>query len=79
MPTTSTPTRLDARLRDAGRDPASVRRYVGVARRHVAPDLVDAYRDAGADQIIMPLFATNLEDLKRRADRLVVACALQAA
>ena len=71
--------RLDARLTDAGRDPASVRRYVGVARQRLTPDIAGAYRDAGVDQIILPLFATNMEDLKRRADRLVVASALQAA
>ena len=70
---------LDARLRDAGRDPASVRRYVGVARQRVTPDVAQEYQDAGADQIILPLFATNIDDLKRRADRLLVASGLQAA
>lgn len=71
--------RLDVKLREAGRDPGSVRRYVGVAGPRVTPDLAGAYRDAGVDQIVLPLFATNIDDLRRRADRLVVASALQAA
>ena len=65
--------RLDARLRDAGRSPDSVRRYVGAGRQRLTPDLAAAYRDAGVDQLILPLFATNIEDLQRRSERLLTA------
>ena len=70
---------LDVKLREAGRDPASVRRYVGVGGLRISPDIARAYADAGVDQIVCGLFATNIDDLKRRADRLVVASDLQAA
>ena len=70
--------RLDAKLRDAGRDPASVRRYVGAGGQRVTPDIAAAYRDAGVDQLVLGLFATNVDDLKRRADRLAVASGMVA-
>ena len=70
--------RLDAKLRDAGRDPASVRRYVGAGGQRVTPDIAAAYRDAGVDQLVLGLFATNIDDLKRRADRLAVASGMVA-
>ena len=68
--------RLNARLREAGRDPATVRRYVGAGRLRVTPDMASAYADAGVEQLILGLFATNLDDLRRRADRLAVATGL---
>ena len=70
--------RLDAKLREAGRDPASVRRYVGASGLRVTPDIAAAYRDAGVDQLVLGLFATNIDDLKRRADRLAVASGMVA-
>ena len=70
--------RLDAKLREAGRDPASVRRYVGAGGQRVTPDIAAAYRDAGVDQLVLGLFATNVDDLKRRADRLAVASGMVA-
>ena len=70
--------RLDAKLRDAGRDPASVRRYVGAGGQRVTPDIAAAYRDAGVDQLVLGLFATNIDDLKRRADRLAIASGMVA-
>ncbi len=70
--------RLDAKLRDAGRDPASVRRYIGVGGLRVTPDIAAAYGDAGVDQLVLGLFATNIDDLKRRAERLAVASGMVA-
>ena len=70
--------RLDAKLRDAGRDPASVRRYIGAGGLRVTPDIAAAYRDAGVDQLVLGLFATNIDDLKRRAERLAVASGMVA-
>ncbi len=70
--------RLDAKLRDAGRDPASVRRYIGAGGLRVTPDIASAYGDAGVDQLVLGLFATNIDDLKRRADRLAVASGMVA-
>ena len=71
--------RLDARLRAAGREPESVRRYVGPGRLRVTPEMAAAYRRTGVDQLILPLFATNIEDLRRRAERLLTATGQQAA
>jgi probable F420-dependent oxidoreductase len=61
--------RLDAALRAAGRTRASVHVSVCPNRHPVTRDTVAAYRDAGIDQLIVPLFATSLDDLKRRVDR----------
>ena len=65
--------RLDERLRRAGRDPASVRRYVGAGRLQMTPDMAAAYADAGVEQLVLGLFATNMDDLRRRADRLAAS------
>ena len=70
--------RLDTKLREAGRDPASVRRYVGAGGLRVTPGIAAAYRDAGVDQLVLGLFATNIDDLKRRAERLAVASGMVA-
>ena len=71
--------RMDAKLKAAGREPETVRRYVGAGRLRVTPDMAAAYRDIGVDQLILPLFATNMEDLQRRAERLLAASGAQAA
>ena len=64
-------TRLDALLIGAGRSRKDVRVFVGPNRHRITPESFAAYRDLGIDQLIAPLFARNLDDLKRRADRLL--------
>ena len=68
--------RLDDKLLEAGRAPGAVRRYLGAGRLRVTPAMAEAYREAGVDQLILGLFATNLDDLRRRADRLAAAAGM---
>jgi probable F420-dependent oxidoreductase len=64
--------RLDEALAAAGRARAEIRCYVGPGRtRRLTPDLVQGYAELGFDQLILPLFATSVDDLKRRAERLL--------
>ena len=64
--------RLDSALANAGRTRDDIRCYVGPGRkRQFTPDMVNAYRDLGFDQLILPLHATSIDDLKRRADRVL--------
>ncbi len=60
----------DEVLQEAGRDPAGVKRYIGPNRVRMTAQIFDEYRSLGIDQIILPLFATNVDDLRRRAERL---------
>ena len=62
--------RLDEVLQEAGRDPAGVKRYIGPNRVRMTPQIFEEYTSLGIDQIILPLFATNVDDLRRRAERL---------
>jgi probable F420-dependent oxidoreductase len=71
------PARLRERLRrlasilDAhGRRPAEVKVYVCPNRHRITSESVAEYLDLGVDQLIAPLFARDLDDLKRRAERL---------
>ena len=54
---------------------------LSAALSHRTPvDCVAApYRDAGEAQLLVPLFVTNIDELRREPDRLVVASAMQAA
>jgi probable F420-dependent oxidoreductase len=61
---------LERKLRAAGRTRASVHVSVCPNRHPVNRDTVAAYRDLGIDQLIVPTFATSIDDLKRRIDRL---------
>jgi probable F420-dependent oxidoreductase len=65
--------RLDRKLQDAGRARKDVRVYVAPNRHRVAPETVAAYREAGVDQLIATLFARDIDDLKRRAERILTA------
>ena len=62
--------RTFARCRTVARLCAPVRRC---RAQRLTPDLAAAYRDASVDQLILPLFATNIEDLQRRSERLLIA------
>lgn len=73
-----TPEQLSARLRrfdeilgDAGRTRADVQVFVCPNRNRITPESHAAYRDLGVDQLIAPLFARTIDDLERRADRLL--------
>jgi len=49
---------------------------IGCRFRHtITPETVAAYRDAGVEQLISPIFARNVDDLKRRAERLLTTAA----
>jgi probable F420-dependent oxidoreductase len=63
--------RLDALLAEQGRRRANVRVFVCPNRHRITHDAFAAYRDTGVDQLVAPLFARNLEDLKRRTERLL--------
>ena len=62
--------RLDAHLEAAGRTRAGLRIAVSPNRTRIDPDTTAAYFEAGADQLIMPLFAGSLTGLDERIDRL---------
>ena len=64
---------LDRLLDEVGRKRSSVDVFVCPNRHPITPETVAAYRDAGVDQLIAPLFARDLEGLKRRAERLLAA------
>jgi probable F420-dependent oxidoreductase len=61
---------LDRKLAEAGRSRADIDVFVCPNRHAINHDTVAAYRDAGVDQLIAPLFARNLDELRRRAERL---------
>lgn len=63
--------RLDALLAGKGRSRTDVQVVVGPNRNRITPDSFAAYGDLGVDQLVAPLFAQNLDDLRRRADRLL--------
>ena len=62
---------LDRMLAQAGRSRADIDVIVCPNRHKITPETVKAYRDAGVDQLISPVFARDLDDLKRRAERLL--------
>jgi len=66
---------LDRLLLAAGRDRSDVDVIVCPNRHKISPETVAAYRDAGVGQLISPIFARNLDDLKRRAERLLMITA----
>jgi len=67
--------RLDEALARAGRERSDIRCYVGPGRlNRLAPGAVEAYAEAGFDQLILPLFAQSMDELERRAERLLSLC-----
>jgi probable F420-dependent oxidoreductase len=65
--------KLDRKLENAGRSRKDIQVFVAPNRHRVAPETVAAYRDAGVDQLITTLFARDIDDLKRRAERVLAA------
>jgi probable F420-dependent oxidoreductase len=63
--------RLETLLAERGRTRADVRVCVCPNRHRITPESFAAYRALGIDQLIAPLFARSLDDLKRRAERLL--------
>lgn len=66
---------LDRMLADAGRTRADVDIIVCPNRHKITPETIAEYRDAGVAQLISPVFARSLDDLKRRAERLLTTAA----
>jgi probable F420-dependent oxidoreductase len=62
--------RLDAVLDEHGRSRADISVYIGPNRHRVTPEMVDSYRALGVDQLIVGLFATDIDTLARRAERM---------
>lgn len=60
---------LDRQLAAAGRSRESCPVYICPNRHRVTPESVDAYRELGVDQLILPLFAANLDALRERGTR----------
>jgi probable F420-dependent oxidoreductase len=63
-------TRLDLLLADAGRSRAEVKIQVSPRAQRLESGMLDAFRDQGVDQLIVPLFSRDADGLRRRADAL---------
>jgi len=62
--------RLDTVLAEHGRSRNDVSVYIGPNRHRVTPELVDSYRALGVDQLVVGLFATDIDTLARRAEKM---------
>lgn len=62
--------RLSAKLTERGRSREEISVFIGPNRQPLTPDTVSEYRATGIDQLVVGLFAADIETLKRRADRL---------
>ena len=62
--------RLDTILAEHGRSRADVSVYIGPNRHRVTPELVDSYRALGVDQLVVGLFASDIDTLARRAEKM---------
>ena len=62
--------RLDAVLDEHGRSRADVSVDIGPNRHRVTREMVDSYRALGVDQLIVGLFATDIDTLARRAEKM---------
>ncbi len=63
--------RLSELLADAGRSLSDLTLIVGPNRKPITPETVAQYAALGVDQVVAPLFATNLEKLEGRIARLM--------
>jgi len=63
--------RLDALLAEHGRARRDIAVFVCPNRHRLTEESLAAYRNCGVDQLIAPLFARSIDDLKRRVDRLL--------
>ncbi len=70
--------RLDMHLEAASRSRDDITLYVSPGRRRPDRAMVDAYAEAGAEQVIVPLFARSLDELDERIERLSESTGLAA-
>jgi len=68
--------RLDEHLDAAGRTRDEIKVYVAPNRLKVDPDVTAAYAEAGVEQLILGLFARNLDELDSRLDKLRAAASM---
>ena len=61
---------LDAGLASTGRDRSQIQVIVGPNRHPVTEQTLYEYSDVGADQVVVPMFASNLAKLEQRLDAL---------
>jgi probable F420-dependent oxidoreductase len=61
---------LDAHLADAGRSRSDVKIQVSPLGGRYDADLLARLRDAGVDQVVLPLFGRNADSVRKRADAL---------
>ncbi|MGA1371212.1 MAG: LLM class F420-dependent oxidoreductase [Pseudomonadales bacterium] len=61
---------LDTQLAAAGRRRADVQIHVGPNRHPITAETLAAYAEAGADQVIAPAFARDLNGLARKLEQL---------
>ena len=64
---------LEEKLKAAGRKRSDIDVFICPNRHRITADLVKGYQDAGVEQLIAPLFARDLNDLKRRAELILGA------
>ncbi len=62
--------RLDEELAKAGRSRNEIKLHVSPNRFRIERDTVESYREAGVDQLVMPLFARDLAGLETRISQL---------
>ena len=60
---------LDRQLAEAGRSRTDVKIQVSPRGRHT-PDILKRFRDAGVDQVVLPLFGRDADSVRKRADAL---------
>ena len=65
--------RLDEHLEAAGRSRAEIKVCVCPNRIRVQPGMADAYAEAGADQLIVPIGGRNLEAMNKHIDSAIAA------
>ena len=63
--------RLQERLRQAGRSRSDIQVCIGPNVHPVTRETVPQYEDAGADQLLVPLRAGNIDKLKMRIDKIL--------
>ena len=64
-------TSLDAALASTGRKRAEIQIVVGPNRHPVTEQTLGEYAAAGADQLVVPMFASNMVKLEQRLDALL--------
>ncbi len=69
---------LDRKLAEAQRRRAEIAVFVCPNRHRLTAESVAGYREAGVDQLIATLFARDIDDLKRRAEKLLATTAVAA-